>query len=87
MTHYHSAVTAQNNSKVFWSVFGLTGFKVDQITHKIRKKCLKLKKRLIQRTFSGVLGLIAKTLYSEINYKTLQEYIKMHIIKKFLEGL
>ena len=32
------------------------------------------------------LGLIVKTLYSEINYKTLQEYVKMHIIRKFLEG-
>ena len=60
---------------------------MDQITPKVIKKPFEIEKRPFRGLLVVFLGLIVKTLYSEINYKTLQEYVKIHIIRKFLEGL
>ena len=82
--YYHSAVTAQKNSKTFWTFFLLLGLSVDHINHMIGQKCLEFMKDLFRVFLLMFLGLIFNALCSRINYKTLQDYVIMHIIRKLL---
>ena len=60
---------------------------MNHINCMIWQKCLKFIKNLYRAFLVMFLGIIFNALCSRINYKTLQDYMIMHKIRKLLEGL